>query len=402
MPKFVVSTTLKDPEWNNTTVLDSGDATAEVRKLKEEFDGEIQVPGSNRLVQELIAADLVDQINLMIFPVILGTGRRAIEETPSGASCGSRSRRSWERACSSWSMSTHSQRGRQLLTYNQMVVDHLPSQPSTTCSMHSPMPPAATFSAGASERAVGLAARGSYPMSFAAVQKHVAVLERAGLVTKERRGREQLVPDRTVAISHARRRSTSSRRSGGAGGPDVGIAGEPPDPNRYPRNKERVDDERHEHRQGLRQPHPDPDRRLRRHGRRGLGSLGRPGKLEKWWGPPGYPATFEKHELAPGGDVTYFMTSPEGQKHHGFWQVTSVDAPSRLEFRDGFADANGNPDDDKPIGTVIVTFSEHEGGTRMEMRSMNDSREAMQELLDMGAEEGMRAAMDQMDALLAD
>ena len=80
MPKFLVSTTLKDPEWNNTTVLDSGDASAQVRKLKEEFDGELQVPGSQRLVQELIENDLVDQINLMIFPVILGTGKKAFEE----------------------------------------------------------------------------------------------------------------------------------------------------------------------------------------------------------------------------------------------------------------------------------------------------------------------------------
>ena len=79
MPKFVVSTTLGEAEWNNTTVLDSGDATAQVRKLKEEFDGEIQVPGSHRLVQELIEADLVDQVNLMVFPVILGTGKRAFE-----------------------------------------------------------------------------------------------------------------------------------------------------------------------------------------------------------------------------------------------------------------------------------------------------------------------------------
>jgi dihydrofolate reductase len=81
MPKFVVSTTLGEPEWNNTTVLDSGDATEQVRKLKEEFDGELQVPGSHRLVQELIESDLVDQLNLMVFPVILGTGRRALEET---------------------------------------------------------------------------------------------------------------------------------------------------------------------------------------------------------------------------------------------------------------------------------------------------------------------------------
>ena len=82
MPKFVVSTTLNDPDWNNTTVLGSGDATAEVRKLKEEFDGELQVPGSHRLVQELIESDLVDQINLMVFPVILGTGKKAFAETP--------------------------------------------------------------------------------------------------------------------------------------------------------------------------------------------------------------------------------------------------------------------------------------------------------------------------------
>jgi dihydrofolate reductase len=82
MPKFVVSTTLKEPGWNNTTVLDSGDATADVRRLKEEFDGELQVPGSHQLVQELIAGDLVDQINLMVFPVILGTGKKAFAETP--------------------------------------------------------------------------------------------------------------------------------------------------------------------------------------------------------------------------------------------------------------------------------------------------------------------------------
>ena len=82
MPKFVVSTTLGDPDWNNTTVLDSGDATAQVRKLKEEFDGVLQVPGSHRLVQELIESDLVDQINLMVFPVVLGTGKRVFEEKP--------------------------------------------------------------------------------------------------------------------------------------------------------------------------------------------------------------------------------------------------------------------------------------------------------------------------------
>jgi dihydrofolate reductase len=82
MPKFVVSSTLKDPEWNNTTVLDGRDAAGEVRRLKSEFDGELQVPGSHQLVQALVEADLVDQITLMVFPVILGTGKKAFAETP--------------------------------------------------------------------------------------------------------------------------------------------------------------------------------------------------------------------------------------------------------------------------------------------------------------------------------
>jgi dihydrofolate reductase len=82
MPKFVVSSTLTDPQWSNTTVLHGADAMAEVRKLKDEFDGELQVPGSHQLVQELIGSDLVDQINLMVFPVILGTGKKVFEEQP--------------------------------------------------------------------------------------------------------------------------------------------------------------------------------------------------------------------------------------------------------------------------------------------------------------------------------
>ncbi|MGH8985438.1 MAG: dihydrofolate reductase family protein [Acidimicrobiia bacterium] len=79
-PKYVVSTTLKDPGWENVTVLDSGDATAQVKKLKGEVDGTILLAGSRRLVQELLDSDLVDQINLMMFPVVLGTGHRMFGE----------------------------------------------------------------------------------------------------------------------------------------------------------------------------------------------------------------------------------------------------------------------------------------------------------------------------------
>jgi len=79
MPKFVVSSTLEDPDWSNTTVL-KGDAAEEAIRLKDELDGVIQVPGSLRLVQALMEADLVDQLNLMVFPVALGTGRRLFAE----------------------------------------------------------------------------------------------------------------------------------------------------------------------------------------------------------------------------------------------------------------------------------------------------------------------------------
>ncbi|GAA2587467.1 dihydrofolate reductase family protein [Actinomadura fulvescens] len=80
MPKYVVSGTLRDPAWNNTQVI-SGDVVAEVAALKRRLSGEIQVPGSIRLAQELIDHDLVDEIRLMTFPVVLGTGRRLFGET---------------------------------------------------------------------------------------------------------------------------------------------------------------------------------------------------------------------------------------------------------------------------------------------------------------------------------
>jgi dihydrofolate reductase len=81
MPKYVVSRTLTDPTWNNTRVL-GGDLVTEVTALKGEVDGELQVAGSIQLVQGLIANDLVDEIHLMTFPVVLGTGRRLFGETP--------------------------------------------------------------------------------------------------------------------------------------------------------------------------------------------------------------------------------------------------------------------------------------------------------------------------------
>jgi dihydrofolate reductase len=80
MPKYVVSSTLADPEWNNSTVL-KGDFAEEVAKLRQELDGDIVVHGSARLVQTLLEHDLVDELRLMVFPVVLGSGRRLFGET---------------------------------------------------------------------------------------------------------------------------------------------------------------------------------------------------------------------------------------------------------------------------------------------------------------------------------
>jgi uncharacterized protein YndB with AHSA1/START domain len=127
-----------------------------------------------------------------------------------------------------------------------------------------------------------------------------------------------------------------------------------------------------------------------------------PRQLERWWGPPTHPATVEEHDLNPGGSVTYFMTGPEGERHRGWWRITLVDPPRSLEFTDGFADQDGRPMDEMPTTSVRMRLTARDDGTRMELRSSFDSREQMQQLLDMGAAEGLQQAVGQMDALLVD
>ncbi len=127
-----------------------------------------------------------------------------------------------------------------------------------------------------------------------------------------------------------------------------------------------------------------------------------PRRLERWWGPPTYPATFEEHDLTPGGGVKYYMTGPDGEKFGGWWRVSSVTPPRALEFTDGFSDQDGKPDPEMPTTEVRMTLTEHEGGTRMELRSVFDTREQMEQLTKMGMEEGLTLAVGQMDALLAE
>jgi len=125
-----------------------------------------------------------------------------------------------------------------------------------------------------------------------------------------------------------------------------------------------------------------------------------PRRLERWWGPPTYPATVEDHDLTAGGEVTYVMTGPEGDRHRGWWRVTSVAPPTSLEFTDGFADPDGTPSTTMPTTTVSVRLTAHGDGTRMEIRSAFDTREQMDQLVTMGMEEGLKLAVGQMDDLL--
>jgi|SRR5690606_18851984 uncharacterized protein YndB with AHSA1/START domain len=125
-----------------------------------------------------------------------------------------------------------------------------------------------------------------------------------------------------------------------------------------------------------------------------------PRQLERWWGPPGYPATFADFELAPGREVGYFMTGPDGKRYHGWWRILSVNPPRGLEFEDGFADDDGRPNPDMPTTTARVTLEPDGEGTRMLIESTFPTNDAMEQLVAMGMVEGMREAMGQIPSIV--
>jgi len=128
-----------------------------------------------------------------------------------------------------------------------------------------------------------------------------------------------------------------------------------------------------------------------------------PRQLERWWGPPTYPATFTRHELAAGSRVEYHMTGPRGDQPHGYWDIVEVDPPRRLVFVDGFAHEDGTPNDDFPRNEGRVTIEPISAGrTRMSIESRFPSLEAMEQVLAMGMEEGITQAVGQIDAILAE
>ncbi len=128
-----------------------------------------------------------------------------------------------------------------------------------------------------------------------------------------------------------------------------------------------------------------------------------PRQLERWWGPPTYPATVTAHDLRPAGRVEYHMTGPDGDQPRGYWEILAADPPHSLSFRDGFADADGRPATDMPLTEVLVTIEDIGAGrSRMTIASTFPDLAAMEQLVAMGMEEGIRGAVGQIDAILAE
>jgi uncharacterized protein YndB with AHSA1/START domain len=128
-----------------------------------------------------------------------------------------------------------------------------------------------------------------------------------------------------------------------------------------------------------------------------------PRQLERWWGPPTYPATFTAHDLRPGGRMAYHMTGPTGDQPRGWWEVVEAEPPHRLVFHDGFAHDDGSPNGQLPVTTASVRIEPLDGGrSRMTLESVFPSAAAMEQVLAMGAEEGLTEAIGQMYALLGE
>ena len=127
-----------------------------------------------------------------------------------------------------------------------------------------------------------------------------------------------------------------------------------------------------------------------------------PRQLERFWGPPEWPATFSRHDFAVGGRSEYVMNGPAGKKSAGFWEFVAIDPQKSFEVKDGFLGEDGKPAAGMPTMRMRFTFEPHDNGTRMTTVTTFPSLQALEQLLNMGMEEGMKAAMGQIDAVLAE
>lgn len=125
-----------------------------------------------------------------------------------------------------------------------------------------------------------------------------------------------------------------------------------------------------------------------------------PRKLEKWWGPPSWPATFTDFDFSEGGAVQYHMTGPEGETAPGFWRFQVIEKNRRIQFLDGFAEENGQANEEMPTMVMEMTLDEDAGKTTMTTVTKFNSIEDLEQLLEMGMAEGISLAMGQIDDLL--
>ncbi len=125
-----------------------------------------------------------------------------------------------------------------------------------------------------------------------------------------------------------------------------------------------------------------------------------PRKLERWWGPPTFPATFTRHEFTVGGQSRYHMTGPDGSTPRGWWRIDAIDKPHRLDFANGLAGEDGEPVPGVEPMSGCVIFDSTEMGTRMTVVTNFTDTEQMQKMLDMRMQEGMTQAVGQIDELL--
>jgi uncharacterized protein YndB with AHSA1/START domain len=124
-----------------------------------------------------------------------------------------------------------------------------------------------------------------------------------------------------------------------------------------------------------------------------------PRKLERWYGPEPYPATFTRFEFRPGGQCRYSMTGPDNFMYRGWWQIDALDAPHRIEFINGLAGDDGEPVPGVEAIGGVVTFEPTATGTRMTVHCQFPDAEVMEQLAS-GMQQGMSIAIDQIDAVL--
>ncbi len=127
-----------------------------------------------------------------------------------------------------------------------------------------------------------------------------------------------------------------------------------------------------------------------------------PRQLERFWGPPTWPSTFTHFDQSVGGRANYTMHGPRGETSSGSWEFLAIDAPHRFEVLDSFTDEEGKPLEGFPSMRMSFEFTATDAGTRMESTTYFDSLEALEQVVEMGAIEGTRQAMSQIDAVLQD